>query len=387
MTKFKYKIIENAMRNKLVLLPYLILIFLIALYAFKRPYYNWDMLPYMAVVIGYDHNDPNFVHDTVYDIIKKQLPVSAYNQLIDGGLEFRKRMAGNSNEFQMQMPFYAVKPLYTGIVYLVYKGGIPLIQATILPSFIGYFLIGSLLILWIMRYMQFYLALAISTLMMLSAPMWDIVRNSSPDCLSAFLLLGAMYFILEKKSILVAFVFLLLSIFARLDNVIPCFFFISLITFSNNWGHKIPLKKYAVMLLFISLCYLGITLNAHQFGWSVLYYPTFLKSLNLSYSFHTEFHLREYLALSISHIMTGLFFSNFILFMVLALLAFAEKTTFQFRKLSFNQLFLCTMIAIIIVRLVLEPVIADRFYIAYYLCILILLIRKLQLKINISSTL
>jgi hypothetical protein len=340
----------------------------------------------MAVVIGYDHNDPNFVHDTVYDIIKKQLPASVYNQLQDGGLEFRKRMAGNSKEFQMQMPFYAVKPLYTGIVYLVYKAGIPLIQATIVPSFIGYFLIGFLLILWILRYMQFYLALTTSTFMMLSAPMWDIVRNSSPDCLSAFLLLGAMYFILERKSILAAFVFFLLSIFARLDNVIPSFFFISLLTFSNKWSPKIPLKKYAMMLIFISLCYFGITLNIRQFGWSVLYYPTFLKSLNLSYSFHAEFHLREYLALSISHIMTGLFFSNFLLFMVMALLAFAEKTIFQFRKLSFNQLFLCVMIGIIIVRFVLEPVIADRFYIAYYLCILILLIKKLQLKTNISST-
>jgi hypothetical protein len=374
------------MRNRLILLPYLILIFLIAFYGFRRPYYNWDMLPYMAVVIGYDHNAPNYVHDTVYDIIKKQLPDLAYNQLIDGGLEFRKRMAGNSNEFYKQMPFYMVKPLYTRIVYFIYKAGVPLIQATILPSFAGYFLMGFLLIFWIKRYMQLYLALAISTLTMLSAPMWDIVRNSSPDCLSAFLLLSAMFVILERKPIVLAFIFLLLSIFARLDNVIPSFFIISILTFSNKWDHRIPLKKYVLMLLIVSLCFLSISLNTRQFGWNILYYPTFVKSLNLSYSIHPVLLLKDYLALSISHIMTGLFFSNLLLFIVLALLTFIGNASFQFRSLSFDQLFLCTIIVIMIVRFVLEPVIADRFFVAYYLCILVLLIRKLQRKINISNT-
>jgi hypothetical protein len=374
------------MRNRLVLLAYLIFIFLIALYAFKRPYYNWDMLPYMAVVIGYDHKDPNFVHDTVYEIVKKQLPALTYNQLMDGGLEFRKSVAKNSNEFYAQMPFYSVKPLYTGMLYFFYKAGVPLIQATILPSFIAYVLIGFLLIFWIKRYMQFYLALTISSFTMLSAPMWDIVRNSSPDCLSAFLLLSAMYFILERKSLVLAFLFLLLSIFARLDNLIPSIFFISLLTFSNNSVYKVSAKKYLLMILFISLCYLGITFTNHQPGWNILYYPTFLKSLNLTYSHPSEIHLNDYLALSISHIMTGLFFSHLLLFLVLALLTLVGKPPLQFRKLSFDQLFLCTIIAIMIVRFVLDPVIADRFYVAYYLCILILLIRTPQRKIDISGT-
>jgi hypothetical protein len=372
------------MRNRILLSLYLISIFLAGLYAFKKPYYNWDMVAYMAVVIGYDHPNPNYVHDTVYAIVKQQIPGSIYSQLIDGGIEFRKRMAENPNEFYRQMTFYAVKPLYTRFIYFIYKTGVPLIQATILPSLIGYLLIGFLLIFWIKRYLEFSFAIAFCFLTMISAPMWDIARCSSPDCLSAFLLLSAIYFILEIKSLPFTFIFLVFSILSRLDNVIPAVIFISLLTFSNKWKYKISINKYFMMLLIISITCLCITLSTRHFGWNVLYYPTFLKSLNLSYTFQPKFYVRGYIALAISQIMTGLFFSHFLLFMVLALLSFKGKSTSPFRNFDFEQLFLCTLIAIMIIRFILQPVMSDRFYIAYYLAILILLVKRLCGPVNIS---
>lgn len=366
------------MRNRIVLFLYLVFVFFTALYAFKRPYYNWDMLAYMAVVTGYDHSEPGMIHDTVYAIARRQLPAATYNQLIDGGLEFRKRVAEDPAEFYRQMPFYTVKPLYTWLVYLMYKAGAPLVQATILPSFLSYFLIGSLLVFWIRKYLPFMLAIAVSALAMVSAPMWDVVRCSSPDCLSALLLLSAMYFVLEKKSLVGVFVFLLLSILARLDNAIPAVFILSLLAVSNKWETGITLKKYLMMLLAISCACLFISFNARQPGWSIFYYPTFLKSLNLSYSLHPEFHGKDYISLVISHFMTGLFFSNLVLFLILASLTFVGRPNFRFRDMAFDQLFVLVILAILLVRFVLEPVIADRFYIAYYLCILILLIRRLH---------
>lgn len=372
------------MRNTIWLSLYLISIFLAGLYAFKRPYYNWDMIAYMAVVVGYDHPDPNYVHDTVYDIAKQQIPGSTYRLLIDGGIEFRKRMVENSNEFYRQMPFYTVKPLYTRFIYLIYKTGVPLIQATVLPSLIGYLLIGILLIRWIKRYLKFPYAILFCLLTMLSAPMWDIARSSTPDCLSAFLVLSAMYFVLEIKSMTLTFIFLFFSILCRLDNVIPAVMIISLLAFSNKWEYKLSVKKYSMMLLLISITYLFITLSTRHFGWNILYYPTFLKSLNLSYTFQPQFHFSDYIALGISQIMTGLFFSHFLLFMVLALLSFTGKSTPTLRTLDFEQLFLCTVIAIMFIRFVLQPVSSDRFYIAYYLVILILLVKRFYHPVNIS---
>ena len=371
------------MRNKLFISLYLVFIILIALYALKKPEYNWDMLAYMSVVVGYDHSDVTFVHDTVYNIAKQQLPASTYSQLTDAGIPYRKRMAENADQFHQQMPFYTVKPLYTGLVYLFYKAGFPLIRASLLPSFLGYVLTGWLLIFWIKRYMQFFLALAIGIFMMLTPTMWGIARLSTPDCVSTFLLLGAVYFILERRSLLFAFIFLLLSIFARVDNAVPAFFILSLLAFTNKWEPKISVKKYLLMLLFVALSYLCITLSTRGYGWDMFYYASLVKSSNLSHAVHQEFHLKDYIALSISQIMTGLFYSNLFLFITLALLLFIGRPPFQFRNLSIDQLFVGVIIVSIVVRFILQPIVSDRYYAAYYICILILLIRSLSRRTNI----
>jgi hypothetical protein len=364
------------MRNKIIFFFYLIFVLLVSLYGLKKDSYNWDILGYMAVVIGYDHHDPVFVHDTVYQIAKDQLPASIYGQLVDGGIEFRRRVAASSNEFDQQLPFYSVKPLYTRMVYLFYKLGIPLIASIHLPSLFSFFLMGFLLLFWIKKYIQFFLALSVSLLIILSAPMLEVDRISTPDCLSAFLLFSAMYFIFEAKSLMLTFIFLLLSIFARLDNIIPSIFILTLLTFSREWGPDISVKKYILILLCFSLSFLSISHMTIRWGWSILYYPTFMRSLNLSYAFHPQFHFGDYMSLAISHFMTGLFFTNLLLYLSLSLLVFIVRPDPQSRRLGFDQLFLCVIFLIITVRFVLQPMIADRIYIAYYLCILILLIRS-----------
>ena len=358
--------------KRLLLFVYLLFILLVALYTFRRPGYNWDMLPYMAIVLQYDHHDAHFAHDTVYRLIKEQLPASAYGLLIDGGLPYRRTMAENAAEFSRQMPFYSVKPLYTGGVYLLYKLGVPLIRATVFPATLSYFLIGLLLIFWIKKYIHFPLAVLVSSLIMISAPMWEVARCSSPDGLSALLLLTALYSLLERGSVAWSFIFLLCAVWARLDNLLPACFVVSLMA----WKYKVPLKNYVGMLFGIGLSCFLITLGTHQYGWNVLYYPTFLKSLNLEYAAHTEFHLRDYIALAVSHLMTGLFFSYLFLFLALACLGFVEKIRLRWRSLTFDQLLLLAIVSTIVLRFVLQPIIADRLYIAYYLCILMVLIRK-----------
>ena len=74
--------------------------------------------------------------------------------------------------------------------------------------------------------------------------------------------------------------------------------------------------------------------------------------------------------------MNGLFFSDLILFLLLGLMLFIERDSFQFKNLSFDQLLSIVIVFAIIARFILQPIISDRFYIAYYISILILLVRK-----------
>jgi len=276
---------------------YFVCILLVGFYAYKKPYYNWGALPYMAVVLSYDNDDPKFIHDTIYQIARQKIPSETYNQIADTSMNYKKRMLQNENDFYNLLPFYVVKPLYTGLIYLFYKSGISLLKATVLPSVVAYVLIGLLLLIWVKIYLQLFFAFLSCILIMLFAPMLEVVKTSSPDCLATFLLLTALYFIIERKSLLIAFFFLLLSVFARLDNIIPCVFILSLLAFTDKWKEKIPMKKYFSVLLILTDSYFVITANALKFGWSLLYYPSFAKHLNLSYEAHAAFSFKDYFIL------------------------------------------------------------------------------------------
>ena len=59
--------------NYLLTIIYFLCIMSVSIYAFEKPYYNWDALPYMAVALSYESDDAKFIHDTVYAIAKEQL--------------------------------------------------------------------------------------------------------------------------------------------------------------------------------------------------------------------------------------------------------------------------------------------------------------------------
>jgi hypothetical protein len=72
-----------------------------------------------------------------------------------------------------------------------------------------------------------------------------------------------------------------------------------------------------------------------------------------------------------SQIANGVYYSSLLLFMDRGCI----------RQFDSDQLLVLTIVLIIACRFILQPVIADRFYIPYYLCIAILLAKKLAFKI------
>ena len=64
----------------------------IAIFAYKHPSYNWDMLAYMALVVEIENGDINEVHKITYDNARQNIPVKEYDKLIAGDL--RKEQNG-----------------------------------------------------------------------------------------------------------------------------------------------------------------------------------------------------------------------------------------------------------------------------------------------------
>jgi hypothetical protein len=118
---------------------YLLCITLVAVYCYVKPLYNWDILPYTAVVLKMDGYNAKAAHDSSYQLARKNIPGKNYDQLADSTDIFRNKMLTDADAFNQQLAFYVVKPLYNGMGWVAYKAGVSLPHATVVPSVIAFF--------------------------------------------------------------------------------------------------------------------------------------------------------------------------------------------------------------------------------------------------------
>lgn len=352
----------------------MILLLPAAIYIYKNPAYNFDMLGYMALVIKMDQPDSiEQIHQTTYSVARENLPVEEYSKLTQTP-SYRKKFEVEASEFEKILPNYVVKPLYLWTCWLFYKTGISLPMATVLPSIISYFFLGLLLFHWLGKYLNVAGALIGTSLLMYSTFITAIARLSTPDLLSAVFLLSGFYFILERKNLLWMFIFFLLSILTRADNIIPCFFIIAFLSFSKKWK-SINRKQFLVMTACFVVCYVSIILPVRQFGWSIFYYSEYVKHIDYSRDFDQPITLSSHLSLAYSKLVTAFVSTSFTFFAFLGLLVLVNRKI-SLRNISFDQSFLLLLGFIGLFKFLLLPDLSDRFYIGFYLMIIILLVRR-----------
>jgi len=365
-------------KNNLFKSLYFIAIAMAAIYCFKRPLYNWDLLPYTYLVLKIDHHNSEEAFHLTYKLAKENIPPKEYKALTDSSNIYRYTLSHDPETFDAQLPFYVVKPLYTGLIYLFYKSGVPLIQATLLPSLISYLLIGFLLFHWLGIYLRSSISFIIAFLMMISSPLVEVAKLSSPDCLSAFLLLFSFYFILKKPVLRAALLFMLLSVFARLDNIITCLGLIGVIYASKKWEKIISTGNFLLITMTFICSYFLVSFFAYQYGWSILFYNDFADHLHPANGSKEHFSTLSYLRLMYEHILSGINHSYLVIFLALIFLNFNENL--NLKNLSFEKAFLLFILSILFIRLILYPDVSDRFYIPFYLIIVILTAKKFSLN-------
>jgi hypothetical protein len=367
----------------LIYLAFLCCLLPVAYFTYKHPSYNFDMLGYMALVVRMDktHNI-NEVHSITYESAKEGIPPEEYYKLTNTP-SFRQKFATDPLQFEKLLPIYIVKPAYIGLSYLFYKMGFSLPKATVMPSILAYLILGMFLLYWFRKYLNGFMAFFAAFLIMYSIFTAAIAGFSTPDCLSALFFFLAVYFILEKPNISFMFLFFLLSVFTRVDNVIPCFFIISFLTFSKKWK-SINLRQYLLMSALLGISYVCIILPVTQFGWSIFYYSHYARQIDFSRDFNQSVSFSSYLGLIQTKLVTALVSSQFIFFLFLGVLLTGNPFKSP-RKLTLDQSFLLVLAAVAILRFLLLPDLSDRFYFSFYLVIIILLVRKFSTRISMVS--
>lgn len=375
-----YNLYPKPLLKWTVISLYFIFLLSAGVFAYKRPHYNWDMLPYMALVLRQDVSGFDKVHQLTYRIARENLPSDDYNYFVQG--EYRKNLNENPTAFYNTLPFYAVKPLYIQATYLFYKTGFSLPAATVMPSILFYILTGLLMLYWLTKYLNLFWSFAAGILIMAFGFMISLARLSSPDSMSTFFLLAAIFFIMERHSVIWMSVFLLLSLFTRLDNIIPCVVIPGFLFFTGRYQMKIKLNQFLALLAILTVSYFGIVVvTMKPFGWGLFYYPTFMRNLDQFHTSQAVFSLNEYLIVAITGAKRAIEFYNFIPFLFIFLLIIYTPGI-RFKVLDDDKSLAALLMLIILFRFILYPDLSDRFNAAYYLTFMLILVKKI---VNLSG--
>ena len=245
-----------------------------------------------------------------------------------------------------------------------------------MPSVIAFFCIGLLLLYWLERHVGFGYALLLSVLILLLPPMLQVVKLSTPDCLSAFFVMLAVFLLVEKKSIMLSLLTLVLAIFTRLDNVVFCIMFLPAMGIFNYLPKKVSIPKHAVFILVLLASYFTVSLMSRSYGWSMFYYPSFSKHLNAENNIHKAFALSSYLTLAEKQIMVHMQATYLPVFIFLAAFSAIKRRVGNWLSIDVYQFLPLFCLIVIAARFVLQPAISDRFYIPYYLLILVCLVKS-----------
>jgi hypothetical protein len=121
-------------------------------------------------------------------------------------------------------------------------------------------------------------------------------------------------------------------------------------------------------------------------NWDLLYYPTFIKYYHPGHQAQSSFSVSNYLSLFSDRVVMALLYSQVSIFLLLVLIMVSTGLPAKLRNLSFEQLFCILLVSTVIIRFILFPDLEDRFYIAFYVVILILFMHQYKSLIQFFKT-
>ena len=330
----------------------------------QHPWYSWDILGYIGSALSLEGHDTQTVHDLTYSYARQYIAPKDYAALTDVSVPYLHDMATNAEHFQEQLPFYKVKPLYIGAIYLLYKAGINPVHGSILISCFASVFCGILVLKWLTQYFDIVRSVAWSILLLLTAGILEFAAITVPDILSSFAILLSFYCIVTEKRAALIIMILFFAMLIRIDNIILLLaYLIYCIIFGRS---HIPGKTVlgagvlAIAILLVVLTYTG------YYGWQVLFYHTFIGPLLQPAHFTGKLTLGKYL----SAFTYGLRLKppcNMSLFFIF--LGMVGASTLSRTYLRSNRLFhaICIAGLVAIIHFIIFPESAPRFFFAYYL--------------------
>ena len=280
---------------------------------------------------------------------------------------YRHAISEDSSAFKEQLPFYQIRPVYTGCVYILYRTGINIGFATHIIS--GIAVVAALPFLYLMSvsFLAKPFIYAVPPLgLIFGVP--DLGRLSTPDGLAFFAVVLAAYLYLKKRiTPLVILLPMMLGI--RTDLILfalPLLFSIFVCERNSRW------KALLTMLVCVAI-YFGIGAYWSNAGWSTIFYCTFVERQTNPISVPPTLTAQQYFLAIVRGGVASLLSKSFILYVVAAgyscyLVRNQAQRTSIVTALNSSAVSLSVVCLVFVVsHFVAFPLAWDRFFCAPYL--------------------
>lgn len=352
----------------LVILLYLFLWLIYSVIGMKKQELGWDVFGYLGAVVSLETSDPQVIHNLAYGAVREGTSPEVFSSLTD--IPYRRSMFESPGLFVLQLPFYTVKPLYVGALWILSKAGIPLMAATKLVSSIVAFLVALVALLWACHIDKSWRAPLWASLVCYATGVISMSRVVTPDSLSALCLLVLFYLVLTRKSCSLAGIVAILSILARPDNLLVAPPLLAILFWR---GEGRGYMFWALGTLLVGGC---VSYGAGAYPFSTLFHHTFVEYLVDPSQGASHFNVASYLPALKNGAISAIFEPLVIGFGVTALLA----TSLAWRKEGRDGNVFAVIIVLAIsagVRFILFPVAWPRFFWGHALVASLILLSEL----------
>jgi hypothetical protein len=252
-----------------LVVPYLCFFALLSAWAVVQPQYTWDLVGYIGCSV--DSTDAKVIHGVTFDAIRGL----SNNKEIQVDNPYRVELSTNPYHFAEQLPFYSIKPVYVMLMKGLHRLGIPFPKAAVAISAASNFLLALLLWYWLGAYLNGLPLAGACTLIMLSPNILALSRWPTPDLLATLVAGIGIYLILERKVPFWGSALLLLDVWVRTDALVLAgvVFATLLIT------RKLDFAQFVALSVLALGSYLTINHFAGNYGWSALFYNSFMGGL------------------------------------------------------------------------------------------------------------
>lgn len=257
-----------------------------------NPFYNWDILPYAALVGGRS-SDPLSLHAEAYRSVESAAPPEIVRSFNATGPNprYRQDMASNPWHFAEQLPLYSVKPLYLLVLAAIHHAGPSALEAAELVSVSSFAILGIVLFVWMRRSTGGLLAAIGVGFLLSTAEFIGTGAETTPDAFFAALGLVGLFFLFAEERAFLGLCTLGVLPLVRSDGLVLLALALAFLIWK---GQGFP-KRYALVILIVEVLVIQATgWLAGGYGFQTLFYHSFVERLTAPAEVSVRVTWREY---------------------------------------------------------------------------------------------